>query len=144
MIEDEDVNKTQDNPLYIPFPEHVPPTLYPVNLLRKKPNTSQRVSPIPRHLHAGNFRQHPMIVVVLQPCSAAQYNAITNHCPGICNRAVVLRTLEYVRTETHTERTMKIQIQIRNPETLSLGPWRHGDQWSSSIFTWGTGGGGGL
>lgn len=45
MIESEDVNRTQYNPLYIPFPEHVPPTLYPVNLLRKNQTPANAYPP---------------------------------------------------------------------------------------------------
>lgn len=63
-----------------------------------------------------------MVVVVIRHPFNLQCGAIprtmqlTNHTPGIWNRAVV--RIEY---ETHTERTMKIQNQ--NPETLSLGMW---------------------
>ena len=82
---------------------------------------------------SGIFVNPPMVVVVIHStCSEAQYNAmqLTNHCPGIWNRAVV--RIEY---ETHTERTMKNQNQ--NPETLSLGCGDHDLQLGTGVRTGG-------
>ena len=88
--EDEDVNRTQDNPPYIPFPEHVPPTLYPVNLLRKhQPTRIAHPSPSPCRKFSSTL--HGRCRHSTLQCSAIQCSAV-NHCPGIWNRAVVLRT----------------------------------------------------